>query len=150
MKLINHPFFKEMNRFRRTAFSVVSLAVLMVFFASWMPHHHHGKEACLTYEVCDVDGALNDEHTDHQCHQEANHSPEGKDTCSLTIQDWVRPSVEIQSVSCYLDIQFLFNEYFYQFAPIEERNLTPKAWVNEAIHFRDFYAFPSFRAPPVG
>ena len=41
------------------------VAMLMVMFVTFVPHHHHQAMICLVHETCEVDGCVNDEHTGH-------------------------------------------------------------------------------------
>lgn len=46
------------------------MAMMMVLFTSFVPHHHHQAMICLVHEVCLADGCCDDEHT---AHSDANH-----------------------------------------------------------------------------
>ena len=46
------------------------LAMMMVLFTMFVPHHHHQAMICLVHEVCLEDGCCDDEHTSHS---DANH-----------------------------------------------------------------------------
>ena len=41
------------------------VALLMVLFVTFVPHHHHQAMICLVHETCEADGCVNDEHTGH-------------------------------------------------------------------------------------
>ena len=41
------------------------VALLMVLFVTFVPHHHHQAMICLVHETCEADGCINDEHTGH-------------------------------------------------------------------------------------
>ena len=46
------------------------VAMMMVLFTTFVPHHHHMAMICLVHEVCLADGCCDDEHTSHS---DANH-----------------------------------------------------------------------------
>ena len=46
------------------------MAMMMVLFTMFVPHHHHQAMICLVHEVCLADGCCDDEHTSHS---DANH-----------------------------------------------------------------------------
>ena len=50
---------------RRIAIVSTLLAMMMVLFTSFVPHHHHQAMICLVHEVCLADGCVDDEHTSH-------------------------------------------------------------------------------------
>ena len=41
------------------------LAMMMVLFAMFVPHHHHQTMICLVHQICVLDGCCDDEHTSH-------------------------------------------------------------------------------------
>lgn len=53
------------------------LAMSMVLFTMFVPHHHHQAMICLVHEVCLADGCCDDEHTSHS---DANHE-EDENNC---------------------------------------------------------------------
>lgn len=140
----------QTKSFRRMAFRVICLAMVTVLFSSLLPHHHHGHEACITYEVCEMDGSWNDEHTSHHCGHDGSELPKGGDTCPFSIQDFVKPSLQytLQGFVGHVNLTFLINEYFYQTILPAEGTTIHRTHRNEAIHGVDDYAFHSFRAPP--
>jgi hypothetical protein len=58
----------------RFRISVLAVAVSMLtMFVAWVfPHHHHDGIVCVVMDLCEEDGILNDEHTDHSCAAEAD------------------------------------------------------------------------------
>ena len=55
---------------RKIAIIPSLLAMMMVLFTMFVPHHHHQAMICLVHEVCLADGCCDDEHTSHS---DANH-----------------------------------------------------------------------------
>ena len=52
-------------RFRMTYFFCVWMATFSMLLSTVMLHHHHFNKICFVEERCDIDGNLNDEHTEH-------------------------------------------------------------------------------------
>lgn len=62
------------------------LAMMMVLFAMFVPHHHHQTMICLVHQICVLDGCCDDEHTSHSgAHQE-------EDECKCISQEKFCPS----------------------------------------------------------
>ena len=55
---------------RKIAVIPSMMAMMMVLFTMFVPHHHHQAMICLVHEVCLADGCCDDEHTSHS---DANH-----------------------------------------------------------------------------
>ena len=55
---------------RKIAIIPSLMAMMMVLFTMFVPHHHHQAMICLVHEVCLADGCCDDEHTSHS---DANH-----------------------------------------------------------------------------
>jgi len=51
----------------------MSMAVALLLAFALVPHHHHGEAVCWAVERCELDGAVNDEHTHHDASD--SHSP---------------------------------------------------------------------------
>lgn len=138
--------------FRQMALSVICMAMALLLFSSLLPHHHHGHEVCVTYELCEIDGSLNDEHTAHQCHAEDRQMPHEEAACPFAMQDYVKPSLQsgLHLVLSYEGLQLFLNEYFYHFSTDLEGELSHQPLGDEMIRRLDYEAFHSFRAPPIG
>ena len=56
---------------RKIAIAPTLLAMMMILFTMFVPHHHHQTMICLVHEICVLDGSCDDEHTSHpDTHQE--------------------------------------------------------------------------------
>ncbi|MCQ2960146.1 MAG: hypothetical protein MJ198_08175 [Bacteroidales bacterium] len=69
-------------RQKKTAIIILLPTILLLLLTSVLPHHHHLSEVCFTIQTCDIDGNLNDKHTDH--HESNDESSE--DNCVLKSQ----------------------------------------------------------------
>ena len=143
--------FKSMrNRFSTVALSVICLAMATILTTSLIPHHHHGWEACLTYEVCEIDGEWNDEHTDHHCHHDDKDSHRGDDNCPLSIQNFVKPTLQsgLGLMVCYLRLNEFLNEHIFLFSYDTKGTTAHYNRLNERIPIQDYNTSRLFRAPP--
>ena len=50
---------------RLTNIIVWTIGVVAMLVAPTIPHHHHGEVVCAIMERCEMDDAVNDEHTEH-------------------------------------------------------------------------------------
>ncbi len=50
---------------RNCSISVIALSILLFLLFATIPHHHHGRIACVIIELCEEDNTINDEHTHH-------------------------------------------------------------------------------------
>ena len=68
---------------RRLANIIVwTIGVMAMLIAPMIPHHHHGEVVCMIMERCELDDAINDEHTEHQSQQPG----EGCTSCDKSSQ----------------------------------------------------------------
>ena len=49
---------------------ICTIGTLAMLIAPMIPHHHHGEVICAIMEQCEMDGEVNDEHTEHHGNQE--------------------------------------------------------------------------------
>ncbi|MCL3850969.1 MULTISPECIES: DUF6769 family protein [Bacteroidales] len=58
----------------KCSISAIVLSTILFLVFAVIPHHHHGGKACIVIELCELDNAINDEHTHHSdTDSEQNH-----------------------------------------------------------------------------
>lgn len=80
----------------RLSLSCIVGTIVILMLLSFMPHHHHGLQICIRIERCDLDGMINDVHTEHHP-AESHHDDEAHCVFNLP--------------------QFLITEHHFNFRP---------------------------------
>lgn len=94
-----------MQKKRRNILSIVVL-VIATLVMSVLPHHHHHEKICFDRVECEIDHAVNDEHTGHE-RSDTSHPENCISSVSFLPHRCSKTAILCLSLSLFLDLPFL-------------------------------------------